>query len=102
MKKKQPFALWIFVLAALALVIFSVQNAHEVDFKFFIWKTRLSLSILLIVALLIGLIAGALFSFRQTGKNAKKIKDQESKEIPDQEKNKFQVDNSNEKDEYPY
>jgi len=68
MLKKQPLALWTFVLAALVLVIFSVQNAQEVRFKFFVWETHLSLSILLIVAFLLGLIAGAFFSFRQNQK----------------------------------
>lgn len=68
MLKKQPLALWTFVLAALVLVIFSVQNAQEVLFKFFVWETHLSLSILLIVAFLLGLIVGAFFSFRQSQK----------------------------------
>ncbi|MFO7999672.1 MAG: LapA family protein [Marinilabilia sp.] len=68
MQRNQPFSLWIFIIAALILVIFSVQNAQEVRFEFILWRTHLSLSVLLIVAFLIGLIAGAFFSFRRNRK----------------------------------
>ncbi len=65
MKRKTTFSFWGFIIIALLLVLFSVQNAQEVGFKFITWKTHLSLSVLLIVAFLLGLIAGAIFSFRR-------------------------------------
>lgn len=81
-------ALWIFILAILILVIFSVQNAQEVGFKFFVWKTHLSLSILLIVAFLIGVIVGAFFSFRQQKKLPKQANDNTKETLPAEEWNK--------------
>lgn len=71
--RKQSFSLWGFVIAALILVFFSVQNAGEVAFKFFIWEPYLPLSVLLIVAFLLGLIVGVIFSFRSSGKKKEKI-----------------------------
>ncbi len=69
MQPRKSFSLWMFIISALILVIFSVQNANEVTFNFFVWKTHLSLSILLIVAFLVGLIVGAIFSFRGKSKS---------------------------------
>ncbi|MFW6275535.1 MAG: LapA family protein [bacterium] len=71
MKQNNTFSLWGFVVSALVLVLFSVQNAREVRFDFFTWNTYISLSVLLIVAFLLGLIAGAIFSFRQSKQNNK-------------------------------
>jgi len=65
MKRSQTFSFWGFIISALVLVIFAVQNAQEVGFKFFVWRTHLSLSVLLIVAFLLGIIAGAVFAFRK-------------------------------------
>lgn len=83
--QKKSFSLWGFVIAALILVFFSVQNAQEVSFRFFVWRTHLSLSVLLIVAFLLGLVAGAIFSFRSS--KEKKEKDKE-KELKKQENDK--------------
>jgi uncharacterized integral membrane protein len=69
--RKQSFSLWGFIFAALILVLFSVQNAGEVSFKFFIWEPYLPLSVLLIVAFLLGLIVGAIFSFRSSSAQKK-------------------------------
>jgi uncharacterized integral membrane protein len=66
MQRNQSVSFWGFIVSALIVVIFAVQNAQEVGFKFFIWRTHLSLSVLLIVAFLLGLIVGAIFSFRQS------------------------------------
>jgi uncharacterized integral membrane protein len=72
MRRKQAFSFWGFVIAVLILVFFSVQNAQEVGFRFFVWKTRLPLSVLLIVAFLLGLITGTVFSFRRSRSDQKK------------------------------
>lgn len=94
--KKQPFALWTFVLTALVLVIFSVQNAQEVRFKFFVWETHLSLSILLIVAFLLGLIAGAFFSFRQNQKAKHKALQQKGNNMPQETYEEIEDSNEDE------
>ena len=76
--RKKSFSLWAFVIAALILVFFSVQNAQEVGFRFFVWKAHLSLSVLLIVAFLLGLVVGAVFSFRSSKEDKKKKKELET------------------------
>jgi uncharacterized integral membrane protein len=77
--QKKSFSLWGFVIAALILVFFSVQNAQEVSFRFFVWRTHLSLSVLLIVAFLLGLVAGAIFSFRSSKAKKEKLNEKELK-----------------------
>jgi uncharacterized integral membrane protein len=83
MKRKTTFSFWGFIIVALLLVLFSVQNAQEVGFKFIIWKTHLSLSVLLIVAFLLGLIAGSIFSFRRNRSIKKAEKEKVSKKQPE-------------------
>ncbi len=80
--QKKSFSLWGFVIAALILVFFSVQNAQEVSFRFFVWRTYLSLSVLLIVAFLLGLVAGTIFSFRSS---KEKKENQSEKELKKQD-----------------
>ncbi len=82
MQSRQRFSFWMFILSALVLVIFSVQNAHEVTFNYFIWKNHLSLSVLLIVAFLVGLIVGAFFTFRTRKTTKAKKPDEKVKEVP--------------------
>ena len=104
MRRKQTLSLWGFIIAALILVFFSVQNAKEVGFKFFIWKTYLPLSVLLIVAFSIGLIVGAIFLFRnnrapktmeKTDKHPSTPKDQKDTEQSQQDPiNKTKRDDS--------
>jgi uncharacterized integral membrane protein len=86
--QRKSFSLWGFVIAALILVFFSVQNAQEVSFRFFVWRSHLSLSVLLIVAFLLGLVAGAVFSFRSSKakkekSNEKELKKQENDQMDD-------------------
>jgi uncharacterized integral membrane protein len=97
MKRNHTFSFWGFVISALVLVLFAVQNAQEVGFKFFVWKTHLSLSVLLIVAFLIGLIAGAIFSFRKNrfednGSNTEKLKSNQDKWTPSVHNTKIDKD----------
>ena len=42
---------------------FAVENAHEVQFNFFVGSRELALSALLVVAVFIGTVLGALVSF---------------------------------------
>ncbi|PWD98076.1 LapA family protein [Marinilabilia rubra] len=81
MKRNQTFSFWGFIIAALILVFFSVQNAQEVGFRFFIWKTYLPLSVLLIVAFLLGLIVGAVFLFRSNRSTRKENKRKEQEKL---------------------
>lgn len=99
MKRNQTFSFWGFIIAALILVFFSVQNAREVGFRFFIWKTYLPLSVLLIVAFLLGLIFGAIFLFRSNRQSRKKDKSNDS--LPGENKNDILPDEERNNDITP-
>ena len=66
---------WILMVLAVLVVVFSVQNAASVNFKFFIWEVELSLAILLISAFIAGALVGATYyavAMRQKRKNKDK------------------------------
>jgi uncharacterized integral membrane protein len=45
---------------ALAIVVFAIQNADNVDVHFLFWNARCSMALLLVVVMIIGIIAGML------------------------------------------
>ncbi len=63
MKRKLNFSFWLFVVLAILLVIFSVENAGAIEVKVFFKKVNISLAILLIVTFITGLICGALYAW---------------------------------------
>ncbi|MGQ1891254.1 LapA family protein [Thermophagus sp. OGC60D27] len=98
MRGKTTFSLWGFIIIALLLVLFSVQNAQEVGFQFMVWKTHLSLSILLIVAFLLGLIAGVFFSYRRNRKHLKMEKEKDKSALKTNQTTKAQPTVANDQD----
>jgi uncharacterized integral membrane protein len=63
MKRKLNFSFWLFVVLAVLLVIFSVENAGAIEVKVFFKKTTISLAILLIGTFVTGLVCGALYAW---------------------------------------
>lgn len=63
----------------LIMVIFSIQNAVEVNVKFFIWQFNASLPVLLLLSLTIGAYLSFLFSIPGRKKRNKKIDDLEKR-----------------------
>ncbi len=65
LRKKVQFSFWIFIILAVLLVIFSVQNSEAIGVRVFFWNVNVSLAILLIGTFLTGLVTGALYAYRK-------------------------------------
>jgi lipopolysaccharide assembly protein A len=68
------------LLAALILTIFALQNDQPTDINFFIGKVEGSLSLILLITVIIGVILGILFSVPSINKQTKIIQ-KKNKEI---------------------
>ena len=75
------------LLVAILAVVFAVSNSMVVDVKFFSWSTTGSLSLLLVIALTLGILIGVLLmlpsvlrhSFRNSGLKRKLIRTEKEK-----------------------
>jgi uncharacterized integral membrane protein len=84
LRKKVQFSFWIFIILAVLLVIFSVQNSEAIGVRVFLWNVEVSLAILLIGTFLTGLVTGALYAYRKFLPDSKeKEKDQKKKNLYD-------------------
>ncbi len=54
---------WIFIIVAVLLVAFSVQNSGTTEINFLNWSINVSLAVIIIATFLIGLITGALYGY---------------------------------------
>lgn len=79
-KTSLNISFWIFIIVAILLVIFSVQNSHAIPVQLIFWDVSISLAILLIGTFLTGLVAGALYAYSKLKKTKSKMKDTFSKE----------------------
>ncbi len=64
-KKRIQISFWVFMILAVFLVIFSVQNSDSIEINVLFWKLRVSIAILLISVFLTGAVTGALFAYRK-------------------------------------
>lgn len=79
LRKKVQFSFWIFIILAVLLVIFSVQNSEAIAVRVFFWNVNVSLAILLIGTFLTGLITGALYAWRKFLPDAKDLEKEKEK-----------------------
>ena len=63
MKKSAHFSFWLFIIIAIILVVFSVQNSDPIPVTILFKQVEISLAILLVLTFLSGLITGALYAF---------------------------------------
>lgn len=77
LKKKIQISFWVFIVLAIFLVIFSVQNAGSIEVRILIWPVHVSLSILLIGTFLTGLITGALYAYNKFLPKSPKIEEED-------------------------
>ena len=54
---------WIFIIVAVLLVTFSVQNSGPTEIQFLVWSIQVSKAVIIIATFLIGLITGALYGY---------------------------------------
>jgi uncharacterized integral membrane protein len=79
LRKKVQFSFWIFIILAVLLVIFSVQNSETIMVRVFLWNVEVSMAILLIGVFLTGLITGALYAYRKFLPDAKDVEMEKNK-----------------------
>lgn len=67
---KQPV---LTIIVAVIAIVFAIQNAAEVDVKFFIWQTSVSKALLIVIMLLAGMISGYFLQMPKISKLKKEI-----------------------------
>ena len=71
----------VFIVLAILIVIFTIQNPQVVDIQFFVWKTSISKALVLLSTLFIGIILGWLITWMGYSQRKRKQK-REEEEIP--------------------
>jgi len=72
-----PVKTIVFIVLAILIVIFTIQNTQVVEIKFFIWQTSISKALVLLSTLFIGIILGWLITW--AGYSRKKRKEREER-----------------------
>ena len=54
---------WFFILIAILLVAFSVQNSEPTEISFLAWTVQVSKAVIIIATFLLGLISGSLYGY---------------------------------------
>lgn len=72
-----PVKTIVFIVLAILIVIFTIQNTQVVEIKFFIWQTSISKALVLLSTLFIGIILGWLITW--AGYSRRKRKDKEER-----------------------
>jgi len=76
-----PVKTIVFIVLAILIVIFTIQNPQVVDIQFFVWKTSISKALVLLSTLFIGIILGWLITWMGYSQRKRKQK-REKEEIP--------------------
>ena len=72
---------WFFIIIAILLVTFSVQNSQATEISFLIWTRQVPTAVIIIATFLLGLISGSLYGyFSRKTKTTKGIVTQEQQE----------------------
>ncbi len=72
-----PVKTIVFIVLAILIVIFTIQNTQVVEIKFFIWQTSISKALVLLSTLFIGIILGWLITW--AGYSHRKRKEKEER-----------------------
>ena len=65
---------WFFILIAILLVTFSVQNSQPTEISFLMWTVQVSKAVIIIATFLLGLISGSLYGyFSRKPKKSKEV-----------------------------
>lgn len=86
MKKSAHLSFWLFIIIAIILVIFSVQNSGPVSVTILFKQEQISLAILLVLTFLMGLITGSLYAFVKFSHKKKEEIPQPGKTKPEDKK----------------
>jgi uncharacterized integral membrane protein len=68
----------VFIVLAILIVIFTIQNTEVINIQFFTWKTSVSTALILLSTLFIGIVLGWLLTW--TGYTQRKRKEKKEAE----------------------
>jgi uncharacterized integral membrane protein len=77
-----PIKTIVFIVLAILIVIFTIQNTQVVEIKFFIWQTSISRALVLLSTLFIGIILGWLITWAGYSRRKRKEKEKLEEKKP--------------------
>ena len=72
----------VFIVLAILIVIFTIQNTEVVPIRFFVWKASISRALMLLSTLFIGIILGWLITWTGYSKRKRKEKKEGEEKKP--------------------
>jgi putative membrane protein len=77
-----PVKTIVFIVLAILIVIFTIQNTQVVDIQFFVWKASISRALMLLSTLFIGIILGWLLTWTGYSRKKRKVKAEAEEKKP--------------------
>ena len=77
-----PIKTIVFIVLAILIVIFTIQNTQVVDIQFFLWKASISRALMLLSTLFIGIILGWLLTWTGYSRRRRKEKGEQEEKKP--------------------
>jgi putative membrane protein len=77
-----PVKTIVFIVLAILIVIFTIQNSQVVDIQFFLWKASISRALMLLSTLFIGIILGWLLTWTGYSRRRRKEKGEQEEKKP--------------------
>ena len=74
-----PVKTIVFIVLAILIVIFTIQNTQVVDIQFFLWKASISRALVILSTLFIGIILGWLLTWTGYSRKRRNEKGEEKK-----------------------
>jgi putative membrane protein len=76
-----PIKTIVFIVLAVLIVIFTIQNTQVIDIQFLTWKASISKALVLLCTLFVGIILGWLITWAGYSRKRRKEKQEEKKPI---------------------
>jgi len=77
-----PIKTIVFIVLAILIVIFTIQNTQVVDIQFFLWKASISRALMLLSTLFIGIVLGWLLTWTGYSRRRRKEKGEQEEKKP--------------------
>jgi uncharacterized integral membrane protein len=77
-----PVKTIVFIVLAVLIVIFTIQNTQVIDIQFLTWKTSISKALVLLSTLFVGIILGWLITWAGYSRRRRKEKQEREEKKP--------------------